>query len=75
MPQRGTLCKSGARATTQTYFFSERSSKCLGLAIEYDLYKEIRDIDMCIDFEMLKVKVPIRFLGTMGFSPHREGRY
>lgn len=24
---------------------------------------------------MLKVKVPIIFLGTVGFSPHREGRY
>jgi hypothetical protein len=45
------------------------------LAIEYDLYKENGDIDMCIDFEILKVKVPIRFLGTMGFSLRREGRY
>jgi hypothetical protein len=40
-----------------------------------DVYKEIRDIDLCIDFEVLKVKVPFRFLGTVGFSPRREGRY
>jgi hypothetical protein len=33
------------------------------------------DVDVCIEFEMLKVKVPIIFLGTMGFSPPREGRY
>jgi hypothetical protein len=26
------------------------------------------DIDMCTDFEMLKVKVSIIFLGTGGFS-------
>ena len=45
MPQKGTLRKSGARVTTQTQFFGERGSECLGLAIEPNLYKEIRDID------------------------------
>ena len=30
---------------------------------------------MCTDFEMLKVKVPIIFLGTVGFSLRRDGRY
>lgn len=30
---------------------------------------------VCTEFEMLKVKVPIIFLGTAGFSPLREGRY
>jgi hypothetical protein len=39
------------------------------------IYKEIRDIKSCLDFEVLKVKVPLRFLGTVGFSPRREGRY
>lgn len=29
--------------------------------------KYIVDIDACIDFEMLKVKVHIIFLGTVGF--------
>jgi hypothetical protein len=29
---------------------------------------------MYIEFEMLKVKVPIIFLGTVGFSPRRDGR-
>jgi hypothetical protein len=24
---------------------------------------------------MLKIKVPMAFLGTQGFSAHREGRY
>jgi hypothetical protein len=28
---------------------------------------------MYTEFEMLKVKVPIIFLGTVGFSPLREG--
>jgi hypothetical protein len=40
-----------------------------------DVYKEIRDIDLCIDFEVLKVKVPFRFLGTVGFSLRRDVRY
>jgi len=30
---------------------------------------------MCIDFELLKVKVPLKFLGTAGFSLRRDGRY
>jgi hypothetical protein len=50
-----------------------RGSKCLGVAIICDVYREIRDIDLCIDFEVLKVKVPLKFLGTMGFSARREG--
>ena len=44
------------------------------MATEHDLYKNIVDIDVCIEFEMLKVKVPIIFLGTVGFSLPRDGR-
>jgi hypothetical protein len=39
-----------------------------------DLYKEIGDLDLYIDFEVLKVKVPFKFLGKVGFSARREGR-
>jgi hypothetical protein len=28
-----------------------------------------------MEFEKLEVKVPINFLGTVGFSPRRDGRY
>jgi len=56
-------------------FFSKRGSECLGLATEHDLYKKIGDFDVCIEFEIFKVKVPINFLGTVGFSLRREGRY
>jgi hypothetical protein len=31
--------------------------------------------DVCIEFKLLKVKVPMIFLGTVGFSLRREGRY
>jgi hypothetical protein len=48
---------------------------CLGVAIDYDLYKKIRDIDMYTEFKMLEVKVLIIFLGTMGVSLRRDGRY
>jgi hypothetical protein len=30
---------------------------------------------MCIDFKIFKVKVAFNFLGTVGFSARREGRY
>jgi hypothetical protein len=43
------------------------------VATEHNLYKKIGDIDLCVEFEMLKVKVPIIFLGTVGFSPPRDG--
>jgi len=44
------------------------------VATEHDLYKNIGAIDVCTEFEMLQVKVPIIFLGTVGFSLPREGR-
>ena len=34
------------------------------MATEHDLCKNMGDIDACTDFEMLKVKVSIIFLGT-----------
>jgi len=49
--------------------------QCLGVAIEHDLYKNIGDIYVCTDFEMLEVEVPTIFFGTQGFSARRNGRY
>ena len=43
--------------------------------MEHDLYKNMGDVGVRTDFEMLKVKVPIIFLGTVGFSLRRDGRY
>jgi hypothetical protein len=31
------------------------------VATEYELYKNIRNIDVCTDFEILKIKVPTAF--------------
>jgi hypothetical protein len=56
-------------------FFGGRGLSGSEVATEHDLYKTIGNIDVCIEFELLKVKVPIVFLGTVGFSPPREGRY
>ena len=42
------------------------------LAIAHELI--IVSINVCTDFELLKVKVPLKFLGTVGFSLRREGR-
>jgi len=43
--------------------------------MEHDLYKSLGDVDMCREFDIFKVKVPIIFFGTVGFSPHRDRRY
>lgn len=45
------------------------------MATGHDLYKNIGDIGVCTEFKMLKVKVPVIFLGTVDFSLPREGRY
>ncbi len=36
---------------------------CPGVATGYNLKENIGDIEVCIDFKMLKVKVPIIFSG------------
>ena len=40
----------------------------------HDLYRNMGHFKMFKEFELLKVKVPIIFLGTVGFSLLREGR-
>jgi hypothetical protein len=70
---KGGSCKSGARATTRKYFLSTRASMCLRVTIKYNGCNEIREIDMCMDFEVLRAKVPFRFSDTVGFSSRREG--
>ena len=45
------------------------------VAIAQDLYSIIVNINVCTDFELLKVKVPLIFLGMVGFSARRDGRY
>jgi hypothetical protein len=51
----------------ESNFLVEGASKCLGVTIKRYLYIEIKDIDVCIEFKMFKVKVFIKFLGIMGF--------
>ena len=45
------------------------------MTIEHDLYTNIGVINVCTKFDMFEVKVPIIFLGTLGFSLCREGHY
>ena len=45
------------------------------MVTEHDLYKIVGDIYVYTDFKILKVKVPVIFLGTVGFSLRRDGRY
>jgi hypothetical protein len=39
---------------------------------EHDIYKSIGIINMYTESELLKVKVPMVFLGTVGFSLRRD---
>jgi hypothetical protein len=43
--------------------------------MEHDLYTNIRVIDVCTEFNIFEVKVPIIFFGTPVFSARRDGRY
>jgi hypothetical protein len=47
----------------------------LRVATVYDLYRTIGNINIYAESKLLKVKVLIVFLGTVGFSLCREGRY
>jgi hypothetical protein len=58
-----------------SFLFHCKPNPCLEVATDYDLYKKNIDIDVYTDFENLKSKYFIIFLGTMGFSLHRDGRY
>lgn len=49
--------------------------KVAGVAIEYKSQHIIRSIEVCIDFKIFKVKVPIIFSGTQGFPARRDRRY
>ena len=73
--QKETFCKSGVKATMRTRFSSGRGLGCLGLAMEHNLLNIIIDIRVCTGFKTLKVKVPIIFFGTQGFSAHRDGPF
>jgi hypothetical protein len=55
-------------------FLGGRGFRYLGVAIAHNLYRNIVNIDVYTEFELLEVKVPIIFLGMVGFSPPREGR-
>ena len=50
-------------------------SEYLAVAIEHDLYTNIKVIDVCTEFDIFEVKVPIIFFGTPVFSARRDGRY
>jgi len=45
------------------------------VAVGYDLYKSLGDIDRYRKFDIFKVKVSINSFDTMGFSARRDGRY
>ena len=51
---------------------SKRGFVCSRVAGEYDLYTSLGDVDRCGVFDMFKVKVPVIFSCTKGFSPQGD---
>jgi hypothetical protein len=45
------------------------------VAMEHDLYINIKIIDVCTEFDIFGVKVPIIFFGTPVFSARGDRRY
>ena len=45
------------------------------MATGYGSNNNMGYFDVCTDLNMFKVKVPLNFLGTVGFSLRGEGRY
>jgi hypothetical protein len=43
--------------------------------MEHDLHTSIKVINVCTEFDIFEVKVPIIFFGTPVFSARRDGRY
>ncbi len=69
--ERGLFANQARRRRCERNFLGGEGLECS----EHDLYKIMGNICVCIEFELLKVKVPSVFLGTVGFSPPGEGRY
>lgn len=53
---------------------SKRGLECSKMAGEYALHQSLGEVDMCGGFDTFKVKVPVIYFGTGGFSPRRDGR-
>jgi len=69
-----TLCKLYVRRRRDCKFFGQRRLRYSEVATEYNLQKIIREMALCIDLVILKVKVPVKISGTEGFPARRDGR-
>jgi len=49
-------------------FFELRGSKNSNMVESHYLFRSLENIALCTDFELFKAKVPIDFLGMVGFS-------
>ena len=54
---------------------SWEGSRCSRVVTVYNLYRVLGNIDVYTESKLLEVKVPLDFLGTVGFSLCREERY
>ena len=72
--KRRISAKESQKRRCERNFRGERGPECSGVATAHDMYRTMGNIDVCTESELLVVKVPIVFLGMVGFSPPRDGR-
>src|SRR4051812_33759512 len=72
--QRGNKSQKRGDKSRQP-ILSIRAPKCFKIAIVYNVYRIVVNINVCMESALLEFNVPIICLGTEGVSPHREGRY
>jgi hypothetical protein len=76
VPHRGRFSVEQARTRQyEPIFFSRKGLGCLGVTIVHGFYRIIENTNGRTEFVLLEVKVPIVFLGTVGFSLRTDGRY
>ena len=72
--RKETTYGSSVKAVTRTLLYRWLVFRYSGIARIHDLCGIIANNRVLTAPELLKVEVPMDFLGTGGFSAHREGR-
>jgi len=67
------LCKSRQEAATRRKFWSWKVPWGTGMVTAHNRQRAISIIDVCVESELIEVKVPIVCLVTEGVSSHRDG--
>jgi hypothetical protein len=73
--ERTHVANQARQKQCESKFLVEWALSVQEVVTAHNLFRIIENINLCTEFGLLEVKVPIIFLGTVGFSPRRGGRY